>query len=66
VGQRRDVILPEIQELASQGLQLCLHLILHRGRWGGLLRVGGHDSSAFPAIIGVESGVSQCSYCIAK
>jgi hypothetical protein len=31
-----------------------------------LLRISSHDSSAFPAIIGVESGVSQCSYCIAK
>jgi len=45
------VILPEIQQLARQRLQLCLHRILHRGRTGGLLRISSHDSSAFPAII---------------
>jgi hypothetical protein len=69
LAQRRQVILPEIQELARQGLQL---LLLVKGwRWaGGMLRVGshdpGHDSSGFPSIIGGRSSLSQCSYCIAK
>jgi polyhydroxyalkanoate synthesis repressor PhaR len=65
LGQRRHVVLPQIQQLARQRLQLILHL----GRRAGgrvLVRIGGHDSPAFPPIIGGPSGLSQCSYCIAK
>jgi hypothetical protein len=41
------VILPEIQELARQ----VLHLILHRGRTGGLVRVGSHLLRLIPQLL---------------
>jgi hypothetical protein len=40
------MILPEIQQLTRQRLQLFLHLVVRCGcvrRTGGLLRVGRHD-----------------------
>jgi hypothetical protein len=39
------MVLPEIQQLARQHLQLFLHLVLHCGgvrSTGGLLRIGSH------------------------
>jgi hypothetical protein len=42
------MVLPQIQQLARQGLQMRLHLILHRGRAGGMVRVGGHDPRLIP------------------
>jgi hypothetical protein len=45
------VILPEIEQLARQRLQLLLHLVLGSGgvrRTGGLLPVGRHDPRLIP------------------
>jgi len=45
------MILPEIQQLARQILQLLLHLLLHLGRLagiGGMSRVGSHVQAVIP------------------
>jgi len=45
------MVLPQVQQLARQRLQLRLHLILHRGRTGGLVRVGSHLLRLIPQLL---------------